>query len=199
MPHDPNVMPEDVPAPVDDGAADHLVGAPVPAIALPSTTGGRMRVDETPPGMARLVLYAYPRTGQPGVEPLRPDWDAIPGARGCTPEACGFRDHTADLTRLGAAVAGVSTQSTDYQAEAARRLRLTFPLLSDAEFALTRSLRLPTFEVAGQTLLRRLTMVIRDGRIEHVFYPVFPPDRHAEQVIAWLRPQPAAPQPEATG
>jgi peroxiredoxin len=186
MAHDPSILPTDLPVPIDDGAADHLPGTAVPPLELPATTGGTLRVDRPPAGASRLVLYAYSRTGEPGAEPLRSDWDQIPGARGCTPQACDFRDHAAELAELGAAVAGVSTQHTDYQAEVARRLSLGFPLLSDARLQLATSLRLPTFEVAGQTLLRRLTVIVRDGRIEHVWYPVFPPDRHAEQVLDWL-------------
>lgn len=180
-------LPADLPAPSDDGAADHLPGAAVPPIALPATTGGTVRVDRAAGGATRLVLYAYPRTSTPGDEPLVADWDAIPGARGCTPQACGFRDHAADLALLGAAVAGVSTQDSGYQAEAADRLKLSFPLLSDASFELTDALRLPTFEIAGQAMMRRLTLVIADGTVERVWYPVFPPDRHAEQVLHWLR------------
>ncbi|MFL5796884.1 MAG: peroxiredoxin [Actinomycetota bacterium] len=153
-----------------------------------------MRLDVVPDGFERLVLYAYPLTGLPGIDPP-PGWDDIPGARGCTPEACGFRDHAADLAAAGASMAGLSTQSTVYQREAAARLALPFPLLSDAELALIRALRLPTFTVdlrpehdggGWRTLLRRLTFVVRGGRIERVFFPVFPPDRHAEEVLAWL-------------
>jgi peroxiredoxin len=186
MPHDPIVLPADLPIPVDDGAAAHLTGMAMPRLALSSTDGRPFRVDLVPEGTTRLVLYAYPRIGRPGEDPLVPDWDAIPGARGCTPESCGFRDHAADLARLATAVAGVSTQDTAYQREAVQRLRLPFPLLSDADLRLTQALRLPTFEVADRRLLRRLTLVVRDGVVEHVFYPVFPPDRHAEQVLDWL-------------
>ncbi len=176
-----------IPVPVDDGAADHLRGATMPRLALPATSGGTLPVGRPPPGFARLVLYAYPRTGPADGSALTGDWDAIPGARGCTPEACGFRDHAADMGALGAAVAGVSTQDTAYQSEAADRLGLGFPLLSDSDCRLATALALPTFEAGGQLLLRRLTLVISDGRIEHVWYPVFPPDRHAEQVLDWLR------------
>jgi peroxiredoxin len=186
MPHDPTMLPGDLPIPADNGAAAHLTGLSMPRLALPSTDGRPFRVDIVPEAAIRLVLYAYPRTGRPGEDPLTPDWDAIPGARGCTPESCGFRDHAADLARNQAAVAGVSTQDTAYQREAAQRLRLPFPLLSDADLRLTQALRLPTFDVAGHRLLRRLTLVVRDGMIEHVFYPVFPPDRHAAQVLDWL-------------
>lgn len=176
-------LPADLPAPEDDGAAAHLEGVIVPPIALPSTNGDAVRLDL--PGLT--VLYAYPRTGRPGEPSLTEEWDAIPGARGCTPESCGFRDHAAELAELGARVAGLSTQSTEYQREAAERLGLPFPLLSDARLELTRILQLPTFEAGGHTLLRRFTLVIRDARVEHVFYPVFPPDTHAAEVVAWLR------------
>lgn len=179
-------MTELLPAtPLDDGAAAHLPGRPMPPIALPSTRGGALRVDEVPNGFARLVLYAYPRTGRPGVEDP-PGWDLIPGARGCTPEACAFRDHAADLAAHQVTVAGISTQNSDDQAEAAERLHLPFPLLSDEQLTLTTTLRLPTFDTAGMTLLKRLTLVVRDARIEHVFYPVFPPDQHAAEVLAWI-------------
>jgi peroxiredoxin len=183
-------VPDDLPVPVDDGGAAHLSGARIPAVELASTRGGTIRVDRVPDGFSRLVLYAYPRTGRPD-EPLPDGWNEIPGARGCTPESCGFRDHSADLAALGATVAGVSTQDTAYQAEVAERLRLPFPLLSDADLTLTSALRLPTFDVAGLTLTRRLTLVVRDGVVEHVFYPVFPPDGHAAEVLDWLRAHPA--------
>lgn len=184
-PHDPYTLPSDLPAPADDGAAAHLVDAPLPPFELAATDGSRVRLDRLG---GRVVVYAYPRTGVPGEDPLVPDWDAIPGARGCTPESCGFRDHHAELRDAGAAlVFGLSTQETDYQREAAERLRLPFALLSDADLELTKAMRLPTFEAAGQTLLKRFTLVIADGRVEHVFYPVFPPDRHAGEVLDWLR------------
>jgi peroxiredoxin len=183
---DPTVLPAGLPEPEDDGAASHLAGRAMPALALPSTSGGKVRVDLVPEGAHRLLLYAYPRTGQPGEPPLTPDWDLIPGARGCTPESCGFRDHAADLWHAGVAVAGVSTQSTEDQLEVVERLGLPFPLLSDGDLQLTHAIGLPTHMVAGQTLVRRLTLVVRHGRIEHVFYPVFPPDTHAANVLAWL-------------
>ncbi|HEY7485025.1 MAG TPA: peroxiredoxin [Streptosporangiaceae bacterium] len=182
-------LPGDLPVPVDDGGAAHLPGLAMPALELATTKGGTMRVDEVPAGHTRLVLYAYPRTGRPDT-PVPGEWDAIPGARGCTPESCGFRDHSADLAAAGAAVAGLSTQDTAYQAEAAERLHLPFPLLSDADLRLARALRLPTFEFDGETLIKRLTLVVRDGVIEHAFYPVFPPDGHAAEVLAWLRARP---------
>jgi peroxiredoxin len=145
-----------------------------------------MRIDRAPEGAERLVLYAYPRTSRPGEPPLTPDWNLIPGARGCTPESCGFRDHARELWAAGAAVAGVSTQTTEDQREVVERLELPFPLLSDDDLRLTRALDLPTHIVAGRTLLKRLTLVVRDARIEHVFYPVFPPDTHAAEVLKWL-------------
>jgi peroxiredoxin len=179
-------LPADLPVPEDDGAADHLRGARMPDIALPATSGQDVHVAAAGPE-PRTVLYAYPRTGRPGEPSLVEDWDLIPGARGCTPEACAFRDHFAELREAGAQVFGVSTQSTEYQREAAERLHLPFALLSDASLELTRALRLPTFEAAGETLLKRLTLIVRDAEIEQVFYPVFPPDGHAREVLDWLQ------------
>jgi len=182
---DPMTLPDDLPAPTDDGAADHLRGAPIPAIALPATDGSTVDLAAL---TDRTVVYAYPRTGVPGEDHLVPDWDEIPGARGCTPESCGFRDHHADLLAAGVdAVYGLSTQTTAYQREAAERLALPFAILSDAGLELTRALRLPTFEAAGETLIKRLTLLVTAGRVEHVWYPVFPPDRHAGEVLSWLR------------
>jgi peroxiredoxin len=183
-------IPAGLPVPEDDGAASHLDGARMPALALPATDGSSFPVDHPPDGFDRLILFAYPRTGRPGEPPLTPDWDQIPGARGCTPESCGFRDHAADLAAAGAAVAGVSTQSTEYQREAAERLRLPFPLLSDADRRLADALALPTFRAGGQVLLKRLTLVVRNGLVERAFYPVFPPDRHAEDVLRWVLARP---------
>jgi peroxiredoxin len=136
-----------------------------------------------------VVVYAFPRTGVPGEPSLVDDWDSIPGARGCTPESCGFRDHHAELAALDVDVVGLSTQDTDYQREAVERLHLPFPLLSDADHRLTDTLRLPTMEVAGHRLIRRITLLMTDGVFEHVWYPVFPPDTHAEEVVGWLRDQ----------
>jgi peroxiredoxin len=183
--HDPYVLPPDLPAPEDDAAAAHLLDMPLPPFELPATDGSRVRLDRLP---GRVVVYAYPRTGVPGEDPLVPDWDELPGARGCTPESCAFRDHFRELRAAGAAIVfGLSTQDTDYQREAAERLHLPFALLSDVDLETTKALRLPTFEAAGQTLLKRFTLVVSEGRIEHVFYPVFPPDKHAEEVLGWLR------------
>lgn len=197
MTFDPTQLPVDLPVPADDGAAAHLTGTAMPPIALPATAGPPLRVDTAPDGFTRLVLYAYPMTGLPGV-PVPDGWDEIPGARGCTPETCGFRDHAAELAAFGAAVAGLSTQSTAYQQEAATRLRLPFPLLSDADLTLTRTLDLPTFGIdlppayeggGPRSLLKRITLVVRGGVIEKVFYPVFPPDGHAAEVLAWAAQQ----------
>ena len=176
-----------IPAPRDDGAAAHLNGTALPSVPLPATDGTEVDLATL---AGRTVVYAYPRTGRPGV-PNPPGWDLIPGARGCTPQSCAFRDHFAELRALGVArVFGLSTQDTAYQAEAAARLHLPFPLLSDERGALTRALRLPTFEVEGMVLLRRLTLVIDAGRITRVFYPVFPPDRNAGAVVSWLSGRP---------
>jgi peroxiredoxin len=179
-------LPEGLPVPADDGAANHLTGMAMPPIGLVATDGSTVRLDRV--DAPWVVVFAYPRTGRPGEEPPGglAAWDAIPGARGCTPQACGYRDHHAELVELGARVFGLSTQDTAYQQEVATRLKLPYPLLSDADLALTRALRLPTFETQGLTLLRRLTLIARGGRIEHVRYPVFPSDRDASDVTAWL-------------
>src|SRR3989440_4900901 len=182
--HNPTVLPDNLPVPQDDGATRHLVGAALPDLALPATDGRQINLAQL---VGRTVVYVYPRTGRPG-QALPEGWDGIPGARGCTPQSCGFRDHFADLKRLGVAqLFGLSTQTTDYQREAVERLHLPFAILSDAELKLTRALKLPTFEVAGMTLIKRMAWVIDDGAISHVFYPVFPPDKSAEEVIAWLQ------------
>jgi peroxiredoxin len=177
-------LPPDLPVPQDDGACRHLPGLRLPRLALASTGGGRVDLSAL---AGRTVVYAYPRTGEPDRDPP-PGWDAIPGARGCTPQSCAFRDHYQELMRAGAAhVFGLSTQDSAYQREAVERLHLPFEILSDENLELSRALKLPTFEVAGMTLVKRLTLILRDGAIEHVFYPVFPPDRNADQVLAWLR------------
>jgi peroxiredoxin len=182
--HDPNFLPPDIPAPQDDGRARHLTGLRMPDVALPVTGGGMVNLSKV---KGRTVVYVYPRTGVPGVD-APPGWDQIPGARGCTPQSCGFRDHFAELKALGVAqVFGLSTQDTGYQQEAADRLHLPFPIMSDAELNLATSLHLPMFMTSGMTLLARMALVIEDGKIVKVFYPVFPPDKNAEEVIAWLR------------
>ena len=176
-------LPADLPAPLDDGACDHLTGMRVPSIPLRSTSG-RLVDPVTFPG--RTVLYCYPRIGKPEEVPPK-GWNEIPGARGSTPQSCAFRHHYQELRSLGAQVFGLSTQSTEYQREAAERLHLPFELLSDSELSLAKALRLPTFQVESMTLIKRLTLIILDGRIEKVFYPVFPPDKNAEEVLEWLR------------
>jgi peroxiredoxin len=183
-------LPSNLPVPQDDGAADHLPGAAMPSLVLHDTGGNEVALDQLGPG--RTVVYLYPLSGRPGVD-LPTGWDTIPGARGCTPEACGFRDHHADLQAAGAhAVYGLSSQSTVYQAELADRLGLPFSILSDLELALAEALDLPTFEASGERLFSRLTMIVTNGRIEHAFYPIFPPDQHAAEVLEWLRGRAAA-------
>jgi peroxiredoxin len=180
-------LPADLPVPVDDGAARHLMGALLPQVALPSTDGELVRLDD--PAVPLAIVYCYPRTGRPDAIALGSveEWNAIPGARGCTPQSCGYRDRYEELRRLGATVYGLSTQATDYQREAATRLHLPFPLLSDAAGEFTDSLRLPSSEWEGARLLKRLTLIISKGRIVHCIYPVFPPDKDAENVVTWLR------------
>jgi peroxiredoxin len=193
-------LPADLPVPEDDGGAAHLPGTLLPPVTLPATSGEAVSLAElgqppagsggvVPAGYQRAIVYVYPMTGTPGV-PLIEGWDQIPGARGCTPESCGFRDHHGELAALGAQVFGLSGQSTAEQAEAAARLALPFPLLSDSGLVLADRLSLPTFAASdGVIRYKRLTLVVSNGRIEHVFYPVFPPDRHAAEVLAWLRAQ----------
>ncbi len=181
--HNPQFLPSDIPVPRDDGAARHLAGMSLSDLALPATSGEFVNLARL---KGRTVLYIYPRTGVPGVD-LPDGWDAIPGARGCTPQSCGFRDYHRELKALGVAqVFGLSTQDTAYQQEAVGRLHLPFAILSDEKLALTKALNLPTFVAAGMTLLKRMALVIDDGVITKVFYPVFPPDRNAQEVIAWL-------------
>ena len=182
-------LPPDLPVPVDDGAADHLRGAVVPSLALPATSGAG--VDLAALARQPAVLFFYPRTGRPGQSAGR-DWDLIPGARGCTPQSCGFRDLHGEFRALGVTVAGVSTQTTDYQREFVERNHVPFEILSDSDLALTRALRLPTFEYPTDrggpaTLVKRMAWFVDRGRIERIWYPVFPPDKNAEVVVAWLR------------
>jgi peroxiredoxin len=182
-----NDLPANLPRPKDDGGARHLRGMAMPDIDLPSTANRTVNLSKV--SAPRLVVYCYPMTGQPG-KALPAGWDEIPGARGCTPETCGFRDHHRDLAKLHADVFGVSTQSTAYQQEMVKRLEVPFEVLSDEKLAFTRALKLPTFTVEGMTLIKRLTLIVRDRKIEKVFYPVFPPDKHAAEVIAWLKAHP---------
>lgn len=188
-PHDFTRLPDGLPVPEDDGAAAHLPGMSLPDLSLGESSGSRVSLAGLGPG--RTVIYLYPLTGRPGVD-LPEGWDGIPGARGCSTQACSFRDHFTELAEAGAArVYGLSSQDTGYQAEVTARLRLPFTMLSDPDFALGDALALPTFAAPGHArLYSRLTLIVSDGRIEHVFYPIFPPNTHANQVLAWLRAHP---------
>jgi peroxiredoxin len=181
--HDPYTLPPGLPVPEDDGAADHLPGAPIPSLVLASSQGD---VDLAELTAELAVLYVYPRTGRPD-EPPPPGWDDIPGARGCTPQSCGFRDHAQELAGLGALVAGLSAQTLPEQVELAERIHLPYPVLADPDLRAAQALRLPTFTAAGHRLYKRLALVARAGRVERVFYPVFPPDRNAADVVSYLR------------
>ena len=178
-----NQLPDNLPAPLDDGAADHLRGLKLPEVSLQSTQGKLINIGDI---RGRVVIYCYPMTGQPGV-PLPEGWDEIPGARGCTPQTCAFRDHYEELQTLGAEVIGLSVQSTEYQREMAERLHLPFPIVSDIDYQFQKSLNLPTFVTAGMTLLRRVTLIANTGVIEAVHYPIFPSDSDAEWVINYLQ------------
>jgi peroxiredoxin len=188
----PNLLSVDwskIPAPQDDGAAKHLVGMAIPPVALPATDGASVTLSHL---KGRVVLFAYPRTGEPGKISLVDDWDMIPGARGCTPHTCAFRDLFKDLQAAGARyVFGLSTQDTGYQREMVERLHVPFQILSDEKLELTRALKLPSMKVAGLTMIKRLALIIDEAKITHVFYPVFPPDRNAGDVLAWLQENPA--------
>ncbi len=176
-------LPADLPVPEDDGACDHLAGTRLPEVALASSAGGPVDLSGLP---GRIVVYCFPRAGRPDRPPLTAGWDRIPGARGCTPQSCAFRDRNDAIAARDCKLFGLSTQSSADQRELVERLRLPFALLSDADLAFARALRLPTFTVAGLVLIKRLTLILNDGAIEQVFYPVFPPDRSPEQVLAWL-------------
>ena len=182
-----NQLPTDLPIPQDDGAAAHLVDMRLPAISLGTTKGGQFNLGDS---KGRLVIYCYPMTGQPNV-PLPDGWDQIPGARGCTPQSCSFRDHYQELRDLGADVVGLSVQSTEYQKEMADRLHLPFPVLSDVDYQLQQALHLPTFVAAGMTLLKRITLIVNDGVIEAVHYPIFPSDSDPDWVMDYLKNNPA--------
>jgi peroxiredoxin len=176
-------LPNNLPLPMDDGACDCLLGKYLPSIFLASTQGGHIDLSAVP---GCVVVYCYPMTGQPNIS-LPDGWDSIPGARGCTPQSCAFRDHYSELTQLGAQVFGLSTQDTADQREATQRLHLPFELLSDRDLSFAKALKLPTFEICGQQLIKRVTLIANRGKIVKVFYPVFPPDRNAEAVIFWLQ------------
>lgn len=181
-------LPEGLPVPSDDGAADHLTGTELPDVALTATDGATIRVPDI---STRTIIYVYPMTGRPDEDVIPEGWEDVPGARGCTPESRGFREHYDDLRAAGVRrVFGLSTQSSDYQREARDRLDLPFELLSDADRELASRLGLPTFRIGGDEYLQRLTLVVADGRIEHVFYPVFPPDEHASEVLGWVEANP---------
>ena len=180
-------LPPDPPIPIDDGACDHLLGADLPDLTLPSTEGRSVNVRDAAEGL--LVLYLYPRTATPG-EALPAEWDSIPGARGCTPQSCGFRDHASRFSELGSTVMGVSSQTTDEQRHFAQRMRVPFALLSDPDLRLATELQLPTFEAGGMRLFKRVTLVAERTNIVKVFYPVYPPDRNAEEVIDWVSARP---------
>jgi peroxiredoxin len=180
-----NELPKDLPVPIDDGACDHLPGLTLPSVALPSTWGPTVNPAEIP---GWVVIYCYPMTGRPD-RALPDGWDQIPGARGCTPQSCSFRDHYRELQALNTRVFGVSTQTTEYQREAAERLHLPFGLLSDSSLSFAQSLQLPMFQVKGMRLMKRVTLIAKDGQIVKHFYPVFPPDRNIDDVLAWLRVQ----------
>lgn len=173
-------LPDDLPVPTNDGACDHLEGSTFPKIELPSTSENRVSLPEN------FVLYIYPMTGKPDT-PLPDGWDLIPGARGCTPQSCSFRDHYSDLKNLHTEVFGLSSQMTDYQQEAKQRLHLPFDLLSDSHYKLKGSLSLPTFEVDGIELYKRITLIVKNNIIRKIFYPVFPPNLNAQEVIKWLQ------------
>jgi peroxiredoxin len=179
---DPYTLPPDLPVPEDDGGADHLPGMPIPPLVLQSSQGP---VNLAELAAERAVLYIYPRSGLPGV-PLLEGWNEFPGARGCTPQSCGFLDHAAELGAFGARIAGLSAQPLEAQVEFAERNHMPFPVISDIDLELRDALSLPTFDIAGLTLYARMALVIEQGRIVKVFYPVFPPDRSAADVLAWL-------------
>lgn len=184
-------LPDGLPVPVDEGAADHLIGSAVPALRLPATSGQEVAIHELP---GRTVLFVYPRTGTPG-QPLPPGWDGIPGARGCTPQARAIRDAHAEFAGLDARVFGLSTQSATDQLEVSQRLQLPYPLLSDSELTMTQAWELPTFSVGGLTLTRRITIFLMNGIVDGIIYPVFPPDQSAQSALAWLHDRAAPDSP----
>lgn len=185
MSKDFSELPSNLPVPLDDGAANHLLGKNLPSIILDSTAGKQINISHIE---SQVVFYCYPMTGQPGVS-LPDGWNSIPGARGCTPQSCSFRDHYQELQMLNTQVYGVSTQESLAQLETAERLHLPYKLLSDADFKLTTALQLPTFTVENKQLIKRITLIAQEGKIVKVFYPVFPPDKNAQNVVQWLKQQ----------
>lgn len=177
-------LPTDLPAPVDNGECDHLVGMELPSVALPATSRGD--IDPSKCASRYVVIYCYPKTGHPDGSLPAPGWDAIPGARGCTPQTCGFRDLHDDIVGYDATVFGLSVNDPEYQKEAAERLEIPFAFLSDANFEFTTALHLPTFDVADMTLLKRVTIIAEHNVIQKIFYPVFPTNENAGNVLAWL-------------
>lgn len=187
-------LPDDLPVPEDDGGADHLQGRELPDVSLPATDDTAVDLRDLPP---RTVIYVYPLTGRPDEDVIPDGWEDVPGARGCTPESCAFRNHYDELRENGVGeLFGLSTQSTEYQREARDRLQLPFEMLSDSAWELTNELDLPTFNIGGDDYLQRLTLVVTGGRIEHVFYPVFPPDEHAREVLEWIKGTPTSDSPK---
>lgn len=178
-----NQIPANLPTPLDDGLAEHLIGMKLPSLSLQSTNGTKIDLSQVE---GRFVVYCYPRTGTPNTS-LPEGWDQIPGARGCTPQSCAYRDHYQELKALGAEVFGLSTQTTEYQTEMVNRLHLPYQVLSDEMFEFQRALNLPTFQVAGMTLLKRLTLIVNDGNVEEVHYPVFPSDSDPAWVVNTLQ------------
>ena len=179
-------LPRNIPVPIDDGACNHLLNEALPTMLLPSTEGKDVDLSAI---SGRIVIYCYPMTGQPGFA-LPDGWDEIPGARGCTPQSCAFRDHHQELKQLETQVYGISTQSTEYQREAVERLHLPFELLSDRNLQFAKSLKLPIFEIEGKQLIKRVTLIAKNGKIIKVFYPIFPPNKNADEVIEWLQSNP---------
>ena len=178
-----NELPKNLPIPEDDGATNHLIGMRLPRVSLKATNGVIIHLGDIE---GKVVIYCYPMTGQPNVA-LPEGWDQIPGARGCTPQSCAYRDHYQELQSLGAEVIGLSVQTTEYQKEMAERLHLPFPVVSDAEYQFQKALNMPTFIAAGASLLKRVTLIANHGVIDAVHYPIFPSDSDAAWVINYLK------------
>lgn len=175
-------IPADLPIPLDDGACEHLENMRIPNVSLWSTDNQEINLSNL---RGWNLIFCYPMTGRPGV-PIPEGWAQIPGAAGCTPQACSYRDNHAELKRNGVGVYGISTQTSEAQKEASIRLGLSYPLLSDANHSFSSALKLPLLEVDGLKLIKRVTLVLKDGAIKKCFYPVFPPDKNVVEVTAWL-------------